>query len=100
MAVSVAVSTMAEIPLRNGGRGDGHWRWSGGRRAGRRLLSVCGVWAVGGGRWAPDDAGLGEATLVSVWLWRVGGCFRRMRESPLATRISSRHIEVVSGESL
>ena len=66
MAVSVAVSTMAEIPLRNGGRGDGHWRWSGGRRAGRRLLSVCGVWAVGGGRWAPDDAGLGERRHSSV----------------------------------
>ena len=48
---------------------------AGGRQATRQFKSVCGVWAVGSGRWVPDDAGLGEATrqCVACGRWAVGG---------------------------
>ena len=47
---------------------------AGGRQATRQFKSVCGVWAVGSGRWVPDDAGLGEATrqCVACGRWAVG----------------------------
>ena len=62
---------MAEMPLRNGGRGDGHWRWSVRRQeAGRRLVSV---WRVGGGRWAPPDAGLEAEHVVGFEVGREVG---------------------------
>ena len=55
--------------------GDGQ---SGGRRPAGDS-SVCGVWAVGGGRWAPDDAGLG-AELVVERVDLVGECVELVGE--------------------